>query len=217
MSMSKASQPTFDPDGASARFVVIEGIDGVGKTSVALRLQDALTTILPRRPFFTREPSDQRIVAELQRVDDHRERLLLYLLDRVSHVRRIRQALSDGHWVICDRYLHSTLVYNPVPVASGLFNDLEFLRFVLWCADGLYPHLVLWLDCSVDVALSRIRERGIREPMGEIELLEQARSRYERVMNALPNVARIDASGSLDQVVGSCMEAINGRFFSGGA
>lgn len=165
--------------------------------------------MLPRRPFFTREPSDSGIISVLRRSDDHRARLLLYLLDRVSHVSRIRSALADGHWVICDRYLHSTLVYNPVPVLDGLFTWEGFYRFVLWFAGGLYPDLVLWLDCPVDVALGRISDRGTHEPMGEVSLLEQAASRYRQVMSALPNVVRVDASLALDHVVASCLEVIH--------
>lgn len=192
----------------SARFIVLEGVDGSGKTAVALRLQDALATMLPRRPFFTREPSDVGIISALRRVDDHRARLLMYLLDRVSHVSRIRAALSDGHWVICDRYLHSTLVYNPVPVVEGLLTFDEFYRLVLWFAGGLYPDLVLWLDCPADLAFSRIEARGTHELMADVSLLEQAISRYREVMSSLPNVVRVDASYGLDQVVASCLEAL---------
>ncbi len=201
--------------GADARFIVLEGIDGCGKTSVALRLQDALSVVLPRRPFYTREPSDEVIRRMLLHEDDHRARLLLFMLDRVSHARRIRQALDDGHWVLCDRYLHSTLVYNPVPVLDGLLGDDGFYRLVRWFSGDLYPDLVLWLDCDVELALSRIRERGLREPMDDIGLLSEARRRYSELQGRLPGIVRVDASGSLDEVVSICLETIYERFGSG--
>lgn len=199
---------------ASGRFIVFEGIDGSGKTSVALRVRDALTEFLPRRPFFTREPTSSEVTEWLRHEDDHVARMLLYLLDRVRHVRLIRQALSDGYWVICDRYLPSTLVYNPIPVLDGEMSSEQFQRFVLWCARGLYPHLTLWLDCDVDMALGRIRDRGLFESMADRELLLEARVRYERVMSGLPDVVRVDASGSLDQVVSQCLEVIERRFLA---
>lgn len=196
------------PEGGGAKFIVLEGMDGSGKTAVALRLQDALATMLPRRPLFTREPSDASVISALRRSDDHTERLLWYLVDRISHVRRIRSALADGYWVICDRYLHSTLVYNPVPVLDGLLTWDGFYRLVLWFAGGLYPDLVLWLDCPVEVAFARIADRGTFEPMGDVTLLERAAERYRQVMPSLPNVVRVDASGSLDQVVACCLEFV---------
>lgn len=196
-----------------ARFIVIEGIDGCGKTTVALRLRDALRPLLPRTPFFTREPSDDWFKRAIHAADDHRLRLLLYMADRVVHVRRIRSALRDGHWVICDRYLHSTLVYNPVPVLEGFMTAESFQRLVEWFADGLMPDLTFWLDCPVELALERIRERGLVERMADSKLLEYASERYARVMSAFSDsVVRVDASLPLDRVVAECLEAISSRF-----
>lgn len=194
--------------GGVGRFIVVEGIDGSGKTSIAQRIHKVLLGILPVTPFFTREPTDPGVISLLRGESDHRVRMLLYLADRGIHVSRIRQALSDGHWVICDRYLHSTLVYNPVPVVDGSMDWDQFQRFVIWCAGGLLPDLTIWLDCPVEEALRRIAERGGSEPMYDRRLLSEARDRYEQLMLRLPGVVRVDASGGIDSVVGRCMEHI---------
>ena len=197
------------------RLVVLEGIDGSGKTSVALRLQDALTEFLGRRVFFTKEPHDERLRSWLRHEEDHLSRLLMYLLDRRVHVHRIRQALRDGHWVICDRYWHSTFVYNPVLVDLGWMDEDEFRQFVIRLADHLYPDLVLWLDCPPEVALERLELRGTWEPMRDIELLREAHSRYQ-VLAESGLMVRIDASKSLEAVVSDCMETIVERLLVDG-
>jgi len=194
------------------KFIVLEGIDGCGKTAVADRLAHALQPYLPRTPFLTREPHHNVFRAILEDVEDHIARLMLYLADRALHVPKIQSALKDGHWVIGDRYYYSTIVYNPILLQGGylggLMNHEQFLQFVRWCAHQLEPDLVIWLDCPASVCLERLRERGGKEPMADVDLLETARMRYNTLMNNLPNAVRIDATGNLDQVLNSVLEVV---------
>jgi len=198
----------------AGKLVVLEGIDGCGKTSVSLRLQDALTEILGRRVFFTKEPHDERISSWLKHQDDHLARLLMYLLDRKLHVPRIRQALSDGHWVICDRYWHSTFVYNPVPVDAGWMDESQFFQMVIQFAEGLHPDITLWLDCPPERALERLNLRNTWEPMRDLELLQEAHRRYSALAER-GLMVRIDASRPMESVVSDCLETIVERLMDG--
>jgi dTMP kinase len=216
MGETNPSIPKISPPSSVGRFVVLEGIDGSGKTAVALRLQDALTEFLGRRVFFTKEPHDERLVSWLRHEEDHLSRLLMYLLDRRVHVRRIKQALSGGNWVLCDRYWHSTFVYNPVPVDRGWLDDERFRRVVMLLADDFAPDLTLWLDCPPETALERLVLRNTWEPMRDLELLEEAYHRYARLADS-GLMVRIDASRPLESVVSDCLETIVSELMHGPA
>lgn len=205
------SLPRLGEGVPSGRFIVLEGVDGCGKTVVARRLVDALVPRLERSPFYTREPHHEGVRRLLKQEDDHRVRFLAYVLDRAIHVRRVQVALRDGHWVIGDRYLYSTLVYNPVPVHDGLFTQDEFERFVLWAAGGLLPDAVIYLRVEPEVALQRMLERGGTDPMADLSLLREAVVRYDQLSD-IHGFHVVDASRGIDQVVGDCLSFLMERF-----
>jgi dTMP kinase len=100
-------------------FIVIEGIDGAGKTTQARLLAQALSA-QGHAVVLTREPSDgpqgQKLRAYLSGATRHlspSEELALFVADRREHVDGvIRPALAQGHVVITDRYYHSSAAYQ---------------------------------------------------------------------------------------------------------
>lgn len=158
------------------RFVVLEGIDGCGKTTQLQALRQWLPSsglMAPgARLVVSREPGGTALGQALRELLLHppqgvqplpRAELLLYAADRAQHVEALLlPALQAGDWVLCDRFTGSTTAYQGygrgLPLA--LIDTLETLA-----TGGLQADLTLWLDVSL--AESR-RRRGGR-PADRIE------------------------------------------------
>jgi dTMP kinase len=149
-----------------ARFITLEGGEGVGKSTLMRGIVQWLST-KSIRSVQTREPGGTPIADEIRRVfkappageDITAEtEALLVSASRAQHVARvIRPALDKGNWVISDRFADSTRVYQ------GLFggiplNDLEWL--IKFSTGGLEPDLTFLLDCDVHLSAGRIGGRG---------------------------------------------------------
>ncbi len=135
--------------------VAVEGIDGVGKTTVSKKLTSLLKEI-GFKTYYTFEPSDGfygKIVRRLISRGGYSwkwEIALLLALDRAWHVKEIiLPLLNDGYIIVCDRYLHSQLAYQ---VAEGLD------RYVIEKLNSEFPKpdLVLFLDADPGRTLLRL-------------------------------------------------------------
>ncbi len=140
-------------------FIVIEGIDGTGKSTQARRLADHFLS-LGRTVLLSREPTDGpwgtllRNSAETGRLSPEEE-LETFLKDRRQHVEeKIRPALEKGEIVILDRYYFSTMAYQG---ARG-FDPTEIRKRNE--AFAPIPDLLLILDLEVEKAIFRIGGRG---------------------------------------------------------
>jgi dTMP kinase len=141
------------------RFVVLEGGDGSGKSTQAARLaswlRDEGLTVCE-----TFEPGAGAIGAVIRELLLHHAEpitpateALLMAADRAQHVAsEIEPALARGEWVVCDRYVPSSLVYQGVVRALGV-ELVERLSDV--ATQGLMPDLVIVLDVDDDVAAAR--------------------------------------------------------------
>jgi dTMP kinase len=186
-------------------FIVIEGIDGAGKSSHARRLA-LLLGALGFEVVASREPtlgeSGRRLRESMQHgrlapAEEHR----LLLLDRREHLETlIRPALMRGAVVILDRYYHSSVAYQG---AAGL--DPARVR-----ADNEAfadrPHLLLLLDLDVDSALRRIAARGDRPNAFESRRTLAACRETYLGFAALPEARLLDARAPIDHV-GAAVDA----------
>jgi dTMP kinase len=186
-------------------FIVLEGIDGAGKTEASRRLA-AFARELGRRVVETREPTDgewgrryrawARGEADADATPD--DVLHFFIEDRREHVARtIAPALGESAVVICDRYLHSTLAYQ---AAQGL--DREALAKRMAAEAFPEPDLVLWLRLPVAQALARLGQDAT-ERFEKREFLERVDAEYEAL-----GLAAIDASGTADQVAATLQERV---------
>ena len=139
--------------------IVIEGIDGTGKSTQAERLASHLTA-LGKTVILSREPTDGpwgtllRQSASTGRLSPTDE-LETFLKDRRQHVSElIAPALAAGHTVILDRYYFSNIAYQS---ARGL--DPTAIRRVNETFAPI-PDLLIILDLDVDTAIHRIQARG---------------------------------------------------------
>ena len=189
------------------RFITFEGGEGAGKTTqIALlrqRLEAAGRTVLA-----TREPGGTPGAEEIRRLlvtgepgrwDAWTEALLVTAARR-DHVERvIRPALAAGTWVLCDRFLDSTLAYQGGALGRDAIEALHSLVF-----GRLRPDLTLVLDIDPAVGLERAGKRAGGEGRFEARGLEwhrRLRETFLAIAKAEPGRCRIiDAAGDQHRV-----------------
>jgi dTMP kinase len=201
------------------RFITLEGPEGSGKTTAARHLAAWLrergrTVVLTHEPGGTPLGDEiRRIVLHMRGMSDDldpRADALLYAAGRAQHVERvIRPALERGDWVVCARYLDSSLAYQ----GAGYGNDMaELRRLQAFATGGLLPDLTLLLDVPVEVGLERTRRRAEWnrfEDTEELAFFEQVRSAYLRLAEEEPDRFRvIDGSGSVEEADLAIREAV---------
>ncbi len=153
------------------RFLVLEGIDGSGKSSQLERLRAWLPSsgLMPAgaQLVTTREPGGTPLGQGLRELLLHppeeaapvaTAELLLYAADRAQHVQSLIQpALAAGHWVLSDRFAGSTAAYqgHGRGLSLALIDQLEAIA-----TGGLTPDLTLWLDLPLALSAERRGHRG---------------------------------------------------------
>lgn len=214
-----SAERPLPPEPPLGRFLVLEGIDGCGKTTQLQALASWLPVsgLLPSgaRLVQTREPGGTPLGAALRRLLLHpgeledpcdRAELMLYAADRAQHVQRvILPALRAGHWVLSDRYGGSTAAYQ----GHGRGLDLDLIRQLEGMATGgLQPHLTLWLDLPLDLSLARRRQRSAdRIEAAGTAFLGRVAAGFQ-ALAAERGWWRIDASLPQDQVTTACRQAV---------
>ncbi|MDA0718432.1 MAG: dTMP kinase [Cyanobacteria bacterium] len=205
--------------GPRGRFVVLEGIDGCGKSTQleALRRWLPSSGLLANKAelLVTREPGGTALGAALRQLLLHppgdaapepMAELLLYAADRAQHVEQcIRPALAAGHWVLSDRFSGSTAAYQ----GYGRGLDLDRIAQLDQLATGgLVPDLTLWLELPLAESLRRRGERTADriEASGEAFL--------QRVVDGFAALAagrgwrRVDATEAPEQVTAACRDLL---------
>jgi dTMP kinase len=195
---------------AQGLFIVIEGIDGTGKSTQAARLGEWFTAqgrevVLSYEPTAGPWGKKIRETGATGRLSAEDE-LQYFLNDRQQHVSElIAPSLAAGKVVILDRYYFSTMAYQ------GLrgFDPQEIRRKNEVFAP--IPDLVLIMDLEVDTALRRIGARGDMANAFEKRTdLERCREIFLSLKDE-DFVCVIDASGTLDEITRQVVEVVNGR------
>src|SRR5205085_4051398 len=156
------------------RFISLEGGEGAGKSTQLKRLAEALRA-RGLEVVETREPGGSRgaeairallLQGEADRWTAEAE-ALLFAAARADHVARtIRPAVKRGAWVLCDRFVDSSIAYQGH--AGGLGEEaVRALHQV--GSHGLYPDRTLLLELSVEAAAERARSRRSEEHTSELQ------------------------------------------------
>ena len=185
---------------ASGRFLVVEGIDGCGKSTQAGRLAEQLHARLTFEMGATKLGAQVReLVLGLDAAPSATAEALLIAADRAQHVAEvIAPTLATGQHVVSDRFAPSTIAYQ----GWGRQLPLEDLVVLIELATrGLSPDLVLLFDLPVELAASRRGKELDRMESEAIEFHERVRQGYLAQAAAEPDRwVVIDATRSLDEV-----------------
>ena len=203
-------------------FVVLEGVEGSGKSSLAQSLSK-WSEELGQKTVVTREPGATKIGASIRELILSKEtkdldplaELLLFSADRAQHIAQlIKPNLEQRNLVISDRFIHSTIAYQGY--GRGLDrNTLDQLNKLV--ISDVYPDLILLLDIDPEASLNRVRKRTADGSLDRME--DQEISFHHRVRDGFLELAeqdsktfvKIDASKSMDEVLEEAKKAILNR------
>lgn len=158
-------------------FLTIEGIEGVGKSTAARFIQNLLSQ--QSLPYIaTREPGGTEVAEAIRKILLIKRQepvypeteLLLFFAGRMQHIQQvILPALTQGLWVICDRFTDATYAYQ----CGGRQMDEHFIESLEKnIQKDLQPDLTLLLDAPHSIGHSRIQLRG------ETDRIEQEREAF---------------------------------------
>jgi dTMP kinase len=194
-------------------FITLEGIDRSGKTTQAAMLAEALGpgTVLLREPGGT--PAGERIRALLK--DPELElgpgtELLLFNAARAELCREVvRPALDDGHDVVCDRFIDSTVAYQGV--ARGLGVDVVEQLSELVVGSCL-PDLTVLLRVDPELAGARDGDASDRFESEGLEFQRQVAGAYDELAARHPDRFEVvDATRDPTAVHARILELVEAR------
>jgi dTMP kinase len=207
---------------STARFVTLEGIEGVGKTTQVARLSAALNQRAIAH-VTTREPGGTPLAESIRQVvltageealSPTAELLLMYAARAVHLENLVEPNLRADRWVICDRFTDATYAYQ----GGGRRMRAEDIRDLERMVQGARrPDLTILLDAPVAEALARARERNTgsvadRFERERSEFFERVREVYRARAAAEPQrIAVIDATQSADQVTARIVAQLKER------
>lgn len=191
------------------QFIVIEGLEGAGKTTAINTVVETLNQAGIQDIVFTREPGGTPLAEKLRelvkqgiegdKVTDKAELLMLYaarvqLVDTV-----IKPALAAGKWVVGDRHDLSSQAYQ----GGGRCIDRELMQSLRDLVLGDFkPALTLYLDLRPALGLQRARSRGELDRIEKESLafFERTRARYTELAAQDESILTVDASQNIEQV-----------------
>jgi dTMP kinase len=206
------------------RFVSFEGGEGSGKSTQIKKLAERLEAA-KLRVIVTREPGGSPgaeiirhlVLSGMGKLLGPEAETLLFAAARDDHVRTvILPALSQGTWVLSDRFSDSTRAYQGKlgKVAPAVLNAMERVTI-----GDLKPDLTIILDLPVEVGLKRAAaRRGQGAPdrfeAEDVKFHQELRDAYREIAAANPGrCVLIDATGDPNAVAAHIWTALRDRFF----
>lgn len=196
-------------------FLVIEGLDGSGKSEISRRLAELMRATLDDRVMLTFEPHDpsaaglyiRRVLRKKILVSSH-TLALAFALNRADHNERVigpfLEQNSGPRLVMCDRYVLSSLVYNTS-------HDLPMQAVWDLNSGARRPDLTLFLDASAEICYARMGSRGGNRELFESNLAE-SRAHYFDAIGFLrqhgEQVVVVDANPDLLTVINSIIDVL---------
>ena len=192
----------------TGKFITVEGIEGAGKTTC----MQVVTDVIEQQgisAIHTREPGGTDLGEDLRNLllghkhtgmSDDAELLMMFAA-RAEHIaQKIKPALDEGNWVLCDRFTDATYAYQgygrgvSLEKISGLEN---------WVQGELRPDLTLLMDLPVEMGMERAGKRSAPD-----RFESEAWDFFERIRQGYLSIAAeqssrvkvIDASQDLHDV-----------------
>jgi len=191
-------------------FIVIEGIDGSGKTTLAKMLADALS--YRYKVFLTEEPTKTWVGRDVRRAIEEEKnpytQALLFFADRAEHIDDMRKHLMRGYVVISDRYVYSTYAYQGAQL-DGIMDFKSALQWFQWIYEPmrLDPDLVIYVDIEPEEGLRRIYGRERKEKFERLEFLQRVRELYLKMAEDFEFFV-VDGSKPVEEVYRLALEKL---------
>lgn len=203
----------------SSKYIVIEGLEGAGKTTARDAVVETLKELGVGEMIFTREPGGtllaeklRSLVLDIRSVGDEvisdKAEVLMFYAARVQLVETvIKPALARGCWVIGDRHDLSTQAYQ----GGGRGIDQGMLATLRDAVLGDFrPDLTLYLDVTPEVGLKRARARGELDRIEQesLDFFNRTRARYLELAAQDASIRTVDATQPLDEVVHAIRQTV---------
>lgn len=188
-------------------FIVLEGPDGSGKSTMAKMIaqyyQDA-----GREIVFTREPGGTKISEQIRDIilDNNNTEMaymteaLLYASSRAQLVSEfIKPNLEKGKVIISERYVYSSIVYQGIARNLGIQRVKEINDYAI---DGLEPDLVLFFDINPEKALNRKLSQGNGDRLEneKLDFHKRVYEGYKEISKIYPEIISINADKGVDEL-----------------
>lgn len=209
------------------QYIVLEGIDGSGKTTQIERLYDYFTS-LGKDVIKTREPrKDEGLIGELiQKILNGKTKVpavaiqYLFSADRgMHHAEVIEPALKEGKIVLSDRCFWSAVPYGVLDLEED-FND-NTAKYILVSQSilsmyhqFLAPDKTIYLDIPVERAMDRLSKKAhVKEIYEETRKIIKAKEGYNWLLQEFPQeFTVVDGSKSIDAVESEIKTAIENNY-----
>lgn len=196
-----------------ARFLVLDGIDGCGKSTQARLLTEALTRARGVPALHLREPGSTKVGERIREILLSREHeldpgveLLLFAAARRQTLRElVVPALAAGRDVVCERFHASTFAYQAI--AGGL-PEADVLAVLLRWADEPRPDALILLDIDPDVAARRRAGPADRIEAKGLEFQRRVAEGYRRFAQLQPATIVIDGAAGSEDVARAVRKAV---------
>lgn len=186
-------------DSLLPKLVVIEGVDAVGKTTIARMLEDALGyTYLytPQAPFTV-------IRSLVEEMEDINTRFFYYLTSVIGVQPQLKSMLSLGKKVVIDRYVYSTMAMHTVLGAKVQSVNVRELP-IIW------PNVGILLTTQTDVRIKRMESRA-KQPTHDkkIERFIKEADEAETIYRSFNDLSKIDTTNlTIDQVFAKSVQLL---------
>ncbi|NIK80058.1 dTMP kinase [Paenibacillus castaneae] len=203
-------------------FITIEGGDGAGKSTLIEKLSN---TMLQRGSsiMVTREPGGIPIAEQIRNVIldtgntkmDARTEALLYAAARRQHLmEKVVPALEHGEFVLCDRFVDSSLAYQGYARGIGMEDVWSINQFAI---QDIMPDLTIYIDVSPEEGLARINKAEVREinrlDLEKLSFHEKVREGYMKLLQQFPDrIVLVNGEQSPELVFADVLLAIDQRF-----
>ncbi|EMD77748.1 thymidylate kinase [Vibrio diabolicus E0666] len=201
-----------------ANFIVVEGLEGAGKSTAIKTVLDTLKAAGIENIVNTREPGGTPLAEKMralvkeehegEELKDMTELLLLYAA-RVQLVENvIKPALANGQWVVGDRHDMSSQAYQ----GGGRQIDASLMKNLRDTTLGDFkPAFTLYMDIDPRVGLERARGRGELDRIEKMDIsfFERTRERYLEIAHADPSIIIINAEQAIEDVSRDIRDALN--------
>ena len=203
------------PNTYPGKFIVVEGLDGSGKSTQVDLLVEFLKSLV-KEVVITREPTMDseagRTVKKVLKKEIFIEPLALqalYVQDRRGHLQnKVIPALKNGNYVVSSRYAFSTFAY-------GFSEGLNVDQLIAMNSEFLLPDVTIVVDVKPENCIKRIESRGEDKEFFEtIEKLSKVNTIYQQLPSRFENVVVVNGEKPSDIVFEEIKQVLGKTIFN---